>query len=469
MKGSGIKILLVEDSPSLSVVYQEYLREQDYQVVHVDTGKAALEAIAAEIPDAILLDLQLPDMNGKDILDEVNARALPTAVIVITAHGSVDIAVDVMQAGAFDFVEKPFTADRLFVTLENALKRQDLEEIVDLYRRDNFHEFVGSSLPMQSVYQIISSAASSKATVFVTGESGTGKEVCAHAIHNESPRRDQPFVALNCAAIPRDLMESEIFGHVKGAFTGAVTAREGAAARADGGTLFLDEICEMDMDLQSKLLRFIQTSSFQKVGGNTLQSVDIRFVCATNRDPIEEVRAGRFREDLYYRLHVIPVELPPLRQREDDVIQIARYLLKSYTAEENKHFERFTPETEAILRAFDWPGNVRQLQNVIRNIVVLNDQDIVTPTMLPPPLSELGTSSATSAAQARPQADNIPAPAGITDASAIRPLWQIEKQVIEQTIDHCDGNIPKAAALLDISPSTIYRKRQQWESAAKNS
>ena len=465
MKGSGIKILLVEDSPSLSVVYQEYLREQDYQVVHVDTGKAALEAIAAEIPDAILLDLQLPDMNGKDILDEVNARALPTAVIVITAHGSVDIAVDVMQAGAFDFVEKPFTADRLFVTLENALKRQDLEEIVELYRRDHFHEFVGSSLPMQSVYQIISSAAGSKATVFVTGESGTGKEVCAHAIHNESPRRDQPFVALNCAAIPRDLMESEIFGHTRGAFTGAVTAREGAAARADGGTLFLDEICEMDMDLQSKLLRFIQTSSFQKVCGNTLQSVDIRFVCATNRDPIEEVRAGRFREDLYYRLHVIPVELPPLRQREDDVIQIARYLLKSYTAEENKHFERFTPETEAILRAFDWPGNVRQLQNVIRNIVVLNDHDTVTPSMLPPPLSEISASTITVAPAGLPADQGAAGPASSV-AITIRPLWEIEKQVIEETINQCDGNIPKAAALLEISPSTIYRKRQQWESAA---
>ena len=465
MKGSGIKILLVEDSPSLSIVYQEYLREQDYQVVHVETGKAALQAIAAEIPDAILLDLQLPDMNGKDILDEVNARALPTAVIVITAHGSVDIAVEVMQAGAFDFVEKPFTADRLFVTLDNALKRQDLEEIVDLYRRDHYHEFIGASLPMQSVYQIISSAAASKATVFVTGESGTGKEVCAHAIHNESPRRDQPFVALNCAAIPRDLMESEIFGHTRGAFTGAVTAREGAAARADGGTLFLDEICEMDMDLQSKLLRFIQTSSFQKVGSNTLQTVDIRFVCATNRDPIEEVRAGRFREDLYYRLHVIPVVLPPLRQREDDVILIARHLLKSYTLEENKCFERFTPETEVILRNFDWPGNVRQLQNVIRNIVVLNDHETVTPSMLPPPLSEISASTATAALAGLP-ADQVAAGSVSSAAMTIQPLWKIEKQVIEETIEHCDGNIPKAAALLEISPSTIYRKRQQWESAA---
>ena len=465
MTGTGKKVLLVEDSASLAVVYQEYLREQDYQVVHVDTGKAALEAIASDIPDAILLDLQLPDMNGKNILDEVNARGLPTAVIVITAHGSVDVAVEIMQSGAFDFIEKPFTADRLFVTLENALKRQNLEEIVDLYRRDRFHGFVGAALSMQSVYQIISSASSSNATVFITGESGTGKEVCAQAVHDESPRGDKPFIALNCAAIPRDLMESEIFGHVKGAFTGAVAAREGAAVRADGGTLFLDEICEMDLELQSKLLRFIQTSTFQKVGGNALQSVDIRFVCATNRDPMEEVRNGRFREDLYYRLHVIPIELPPLRQREDDVVLIARHLLRTYTREENKHFERFAPETESILRAFDWPGNVRQLQNVIRNIVVLNDQVVVTPAMLPPPLSDISASAAPAAVKSGADKGDILATAAISVDPAIRPLWQIEKQVIEQTIEHCNGNIPKAAALLEISPSTIYRKRQQWEGA----
>jgi DNA-binding NtrC family response regulator len=221
----------------------------------------------------------------------------------------------------------------------------------------------------------------------------------------------------------------------------------------------------MDMDLQSKLLRFVQTSSFQKVGSNTLKSVDVRFVCATNRDPMEEVKAGRFREDLYYRLHVIPIDLPPLRQREDDVILIARHLLEIYTREESKRFERFTPETETILRIFDWPGNVRQLQNVIRNIVVLNDQDVVIPAMLPPPLNEISTPAA-QMAQGEAEAGIPSVTVGITDAASIQPLWQIEKQVIEQTIEHCDGNIPRAAALLEISPSTIYRKRQQWESAA---
>jgi DNA-binding NtrC family response regulator len=461
-------VLLVEDSLSLATVYMEYLAKQPCNITHVMTGQEALDLIDAQTPNAVLLDLELPDMNGREILAHIREKAIPTAVIIITSHGSVDIAVEVMRAGAVDFIEKPCTAERINVTLENALRRQNLEEFVDLHRRDHYQGFVGASLPMQTVYHIIDSAATSKATVFITGESGTGKEVCAQAIHDASPRHDKPFVALNCAAIPRDLMESEIFGHTKGAFTGAVTAREGAAARADGGTLFLDEICEMDMDLQSKLLRFIQTSSFQKVGSNTLQTVDIRFVCATNRDPMGEVRAGRFREDLYYRLHVIPIELPPLRLREDDVILIARHLLQTYSREENKHFERFAPETESVLRAFDWPGNVRQLQNVIRNIVVLNDHDVVTPAMLPPPLSDMSTATFSPTPAAGSQPGEAVTTAGHINAGAIRPLWQIEKQVIEQTIEHCDGNVPKAAALLDISPSTIYRKRQQWESAAKD-
>ena len=465
MSETDANVLLVEDSLSLATAYMEYLAKQPYRVSHVMTGKEALEAIDCQTPSVVLLDLELPDMNGREILEHIREQAIPAAVIVITAHGSVDVAVDVMRAGAVDFIEKPFTADRLSVTVKNALRRQNLEEFVDMHRRDHFHGFVGASLSMQTVYHIIDSAAPSKATVFITGESGTGKEVCAQAIHHASPRHEKPFVALNCAAIPRDLMESEIFGHVKGAFTGAVTAREGAAARADGGTLFLDEICEMDMDLQSKLLRFIQTSSFQKVGSNTLKSVDVRFVCATNRAPMEEVKAGRFREDLYYRLHVIPIDLPPLRQREDDVILIARHLLEIYTREESKRFERFTPETETILRIFDWPGNVRQLQNVIRNIVVLNDQDVVIPAMLPPPLNEISTPAA-QMAQGEAEAGIPSVTVGITDAASIQPLWQIEKQVIEQTIEHCDGNIPRAAALLEISPSTIYRKRQQWENAA---
>ncbi len=308
----------------------------------MELGNDALRAYEERRPDAILLDLRLPDMDGMDILKKVAGEDESLPVIVITAHGSVQTAVTAMRLGAADFIVKPFSADRLKVTLKNVLEVNKLREIVDTYRteidRGGFEGFVGSSLPMQAVYRIVEAAASSKATVFVTGESGTGKEVCAEAIKNRSPRANGPFVAINCAAIPHDLMESEIFGHVKGAFTGALGEREGAAHMADGGTLFLDEVCEMDLDLQAKLLRFIQTETFRKVGGSNIEKVDVRLVCATNKDPMEEVKAGRFREDLYYRLHVIPVHLPPLRDRDDDILKIAEIFLSSYSERENRKF-----------------------------------------------------------------------------------------------------------------------------------
>jgi DNA-binding NtrC family response regulator len=467
------RVLLVEDTTSLARVYIEYLRKEPYEVTHVETGKAALAAIEQQLPDAILLDLALPDMNGLDILKQVRSQQLPTSVVVITAHGSITNAVDAMRSGAYDFLVKPFSADRLVVTLRNALERQRLTSIVetlkDDFGRDQYYGFIGASLPMQAVYRIIDSAAASRATIFITGESGTGKEVCAQAIHQRSPRREKAFVAINCAAIPRDLMESEIFGHVKGAFTGAVADRDGAAKRADQGTLFLDEICEMDLDLQSKLLRFVQTGSFVKVGGHVTDKVDVRFICASNRDPLKEVEVGRFREDLYYRLHVIPVHLPPLRDRDEDVVSIARYFLTLFAKEEGKRFQGFAPEVEAVVRTYSWPGNVRQLQNVLRNVVVLNDGETVSADMLPPPLNQLDSN----VRSVRVPAAAVGAPAtgpsivGDGTVAGIRPLWQVEKDVIEEAIRICQGNIPRAATHLGISASTIYRKRMSWQAEAK--
>jgi len=465
-------VLLVEDSPSLAATYQAYLRDEPWELVHVTTGAEALEVMNDTLPQALLLDLQLPDMDGMDILRHIHEQGMPTVVVVITAHGSIDIAVDAMRYQAFDFLTKPFDAERLRVTLRNALEHEQLSRIVEVYKenfdRDSFHGFIGSALPMQTVYRIIESAAPSKATVFITGESGTGKELCADAIHKQSPRVDKPFVVVNCAAIPKDLMESEIFGHVKGAFTGAASERQGAASRADGGTLFLDEICEMDFDLQSKLLRFVQMSTFQKVGGSKTETVDVRFVCATNRDPAVEVENQRFREDLFYRLQVIPIHLPPLREREEDIVRIAKAVLKRCTDEEGKSFERFAPEVEVLFRSYAWPGNVRQLENVIRNIAVLNDAEEVTVEMLPPPLNALPLQNlgALRERSHRDTASHGPEAGTAAGASAelrIQPLWQTEKETIERAIGQCDGNIPKAAALLEVSASTIYRKRQAWQ------
>lgn len=469
-------ILLVEDTPSEAMLYTEYLKREPVSVTHVDTGTKALAALEASLPSVMLLDLQLPDMNGLELLDEITRRELPVSAVVITAHGSINTAVQAMQRGAADFLVKPFAADRLLVTVRNALERQRLTEIVQTFRkefdRDHYHGFIGSSLVMQAVYKTIDAAARSSATVFVTGESGTGKEVCAEAIHRQSPRAGGPFVTLNCAAIPRELMESEIFGHVKGAFTGATSDREGAASRADGGTLFLDEICEMDFDLQAKLLRFIQTSVVQKVGGSKEQRVDTRFVCATNRDPWQEVREGRFREDLYYRLHVIPIHLPPLRDREGDVLEIASAFLEKFAAEDQRDFKGFSVDAEAAILAYPWPGNVRQLQNVIRNIVVLNEGDSVSADMLPalvdasiPPASAApgATAFAQRPAQIPARTSQRPAAGDSEAESPIEPLWLTEKRAIERAIEACGGNIPRAAALLEISASTIYRKKVAWD------
>lgn len=453
-------VLLVEDQPALARLYIETLSKAGIAVDHAETGGDALAALARDGYATVLLDLNLPDMNGMEILQHVRDQQIPVAVIVITAHGSVNVAVEAMRLGAFDFLVKPFPGDRLTVTVRNTLERMRLQREVEAWRddlgRDRYYGFIGRSPAMQAVYRIIDSAAASKATVFVTGESGTGKELCAEAIHRRSPRRDRPFVALNCAAIPRDLIESEIFGHVKGAFTGAVADRDGAAVRADGGTLFLDEICELAPELQTKLLRFLQTGVVQPVGDSRERKVDLRIVCATNRDPAEEVRQGRFREDLYYRLLVIPVALPPLREREDDVLLVARQFLRDYAAEEGKGFTDFDIEVAEDLQRYAWPGNVRQLQNVVRNIVVLHDGARVARAMLPAPVQSL-----IPAAQPA-RLIEVAVPAG-GDAPAVRPLWLVEKETIEAAITACDGHVPRAAALLGISASTIYRKRLNWE------
>lgn len=461
---------MVEDTISLARTYQEYLREEPIDLVHSETGKQALEVLDSASPEVVLLDLVLPDMDGLEILKHIHDNKMNVEVVVMTAHGSVNVAVEAMRLGAFDFVIKPFNAERLRVTLNNALKHHYLTNIVETYKdtgREEYFGFIGSSLPMQAVYRIIDSAAHSKATVFITGESGTGKEVCAEAIHKRSNRADQPFIAINCGAIPRDLMESEIFGHVKGSFTGAVNDRDGAAQRANGGTLFLDEICEMDLDLQTKLLRFIQTGTFQKVGGSAIETVDIRFVCATNRDPDVEVAEGRFREGLFYRLHVIPMAMPPLRDRGDDVLAIANHFLGVYSHEEGKSFLRFSPRAEAVFNSYTWPGNIRQLQNAVRNIVVLNDGEDVESGMLPAPLNELVENIVETVVEGGK--DRKPTAKGSVESliaqteESIRPLEEVEREIIEQAIRLCDDNVPKAAARLGVSASTLYRKRSAWD------
>lgn len=464
------KILLVEDSQDLASLYLEYLKRQHYVANHVTTGQDAISFLQNSAPDIVLLDYVLPDMTGQTVLEYIDTKGIQSQVIVMTAHASVETAVTCIRLKTFDFLIKPFDSSTLLKTIDNAITHhaeQHPPKTTGTTTSVVSHGFIGHSPPMQHIYQVIERAAPSIATVFISGESGTGKEVCARTLHDESTRKNNPFIALNCAAIPHGLMESEIFGHIKGSFSGATADRQGAALLADGGTLFLDEICEMDMDLQTKLLRFIQTGTFQKVGSSKLEKVDIRFVCATNRNVLEEVEQKRFREDLYYRLHVIPIEMPALRERGHDITELAEYFLGKYATEENKPFKGFSEESRLLLLAYDWPGNIRQLQNIIRNIVVLNPGGIVTADMLP----ALIKNKSNPVTSSQNNQDDIK-PEEITGnqevVKKIAPLWESEKNTIEEAIALCEGNVPRAAGLLGISPSTIYRKRETWKKMENN-
>lgn len=456
------RVLLVEDATELVRLYRGYLAQEAIELEHAASGRAALARIAAAPPEVLLLDLRLPDMDGREVLSRIASDDLPTRVLVMTAYGDVEVAVEAMRLGACDFLTKPFTATRLRRAVSDALRRNGCGFAVlakeSPAERADFEGFVGTSPAMAAVYRAIENAARSKAAVFVSGETGTGKELCAQAVHNRSPRRDKPFIALNCGAIPKDLMESEIFGHARGAYTGATQSRAGAAKLAHGGTLFLDEICEMEPGLQAKLLRFLQSGSFRPLGSDRTETVDVRLICATNRNPLEEISSGRLREDLYYRIHVVPVRLPPLRERRADILPIARHFLATFAREEGAGFEAFTPAAEARLEACDWPGNVRQLQNAVRSALVLHQGRVVTADMLsglldrpcPPqrPMNGTGTGHA------------------VAGNGTVRPLRAVEKELIESAIARCGGNVVEAAKLLEISPSTIYRKRIGWEQDA---
>lgn len=448
-------VLLVEDDIPLGQAYMAFLHGLPCRLEHVSSGQAALDVLQRETPAIMLLDLLLPDIHGQKILEWIQDRGLSVTAIVVTTLASTDSAVKAVKAGASDYLVKPLDADRLRTTVQNALAVTELQRRLRQYETllpdGGFEGFIGNSPAMRVMYGVIDNAARSEASVFITGESGTGKELCAEAVHRRSRRASGPFVAVNCAAIPRDLVESELFGHIRGAFTGATADRIGAVERADGGTLFFDEICEMDLDNQSKLLRFLQTRQYQPVGSNRQKSTDVRFICATNRDPWQEVQAGRFREDLYYRLYVVPIAVPPLRNRGGDILLLARTFLDAFAAGQDKRFDGFSPETEGRLRGHYWPGNVRELQNSMHNLAVMNPGGRVGPEML-----------TLVSARHDARVDGSPAAQQQFANGVIRPLWQEEREAIERAIRLCDGNVAEAADRLQISDSTIYRKRRKW-------
>jgi len=458
---SAAHILIVEDSPALSATYQEYLLRAEYASDIAGTSDSAYQKVKSRRYDAVLMDLNLPDGDGIGLLSRLRREGVSIPVVVITADPSIETAVRAIRAGAQDFISKPVTAARLNLTLGNVLEQQVLKNIVNGYRameRDVFCDFIGRSPVMQIVYQMLENAAQSRAPVLITGESGTGKELAARAIHQLSPRKAQAFEALNCAAVPGNLLESEIFGHARGAFTGAVSRYEGAAARADKGTLFLDELPEMPIEMQSKLLRFTQSGVFRPLGSGQEMSVDVRFVSATNREPLRAVTEGQLREDLYYRLNVISIHLPPLRERGEDVLLIAQSLLARMAQEEKKDFEGFDEGAADFLLRGDWPGNIRQLQNTLRRAVVMHNGMRLTRDMLAQVIGHGRAKKADTVSVENAQ--DMP-----LSAAGIRPLRDVERDIVERALVLCEGNITEAARRLGLNASTLHRKINKWREA----
>jgi DNA-binding NtrC family response regulator len=469
-------VLVVDDDPTQRRLIQAVLEREGFAVVHAENGDQAIERLGAGGVDVILLDLVMPGMSGQETLVEMRARSFHQPVIVVTATGGIDTVVQAMQAGALDFFVKPAAPERIIVSIRNALSMGALRGEVDRLKkhatgRTSFNDLIGSSPAMTMVKRLGERAAKSSIPILITGESGVGKEVIARAVHGSSERSGKPFVAVNCGAIPENLVESILFGHEKGSFTGATDKHLGKFQEANGGTLFLDEVGELPLDIQVKLLRALQESEIDAVGGKRPIKVDVRIVSATNRDLSLAVKEGRFREDLYYRLNVFPIEAPALRDRKEDVPALVDAFVKRFNVEEGKSVVGATPETMAYLSAFDWPGNVRQLENAVYRAIVLADAPYLQPHDFPsisgvaPPAQPAEPVPATSSGAAPPTSVQLmpemplAVPVRILDARGhLRTLEEIERDLIQLAIEIYAGHMSEVARRLGIGRSTLYRK-----------
>ena len=452
------KILVVDDEKSMREFLEIFLRKEGYEVALASNGEEAMARAAAEDFELIITDLKMPRVSGIDVLERVKDTSPHTMVIVMTAYSTAETAIEAMKKGAYDYIPKPFKVDEIRVVIEKALEKRNLmlENLRlkgALKEKYSFSNIIGKSAGMQKVFELIARVARTRASVLVTGESGTGKELVAKAIHYNSLRKDDPFVVINCGAIPETLMESELFGHVKGAFTGASRDRKGLFEAADGGSIFLDEIGELSPALQVKLLRVLQERTFKPVGGITEREVDVRVIAATNKVLEDEVREGRFREDLYYRLNVIAIHLPPLRERREDIPLIAAHFLRKHTREMQKEINGIAPDALTALVNYRYVGNVRELENIIARAVTFESEDTLTIESLPRSLTE----------EQSPLGDfraNIHLPERGVDLEAL--LADIEKTFLTKAMDRADGVKTDAAKILGISFRSIRYKLAKY-------
>ncbi|HWP60464.1 MAG TPA: sigma-54 dependent transcriptional regulator [Candidatus Acidoferrales bacterium] len=442
------KILIVDDEPFNLDLLEQELAEHSYTIERAVDGNDALRKFESFQPDLVLLDYMMPDMNGIDVLKEIRRRSSDIPVIMVTAYGSIERAVQAVKAGAYDFIPKPFEPEHMILVVQKALERESLKREVAVLSEEidkRYHLVAGKSPKMAGALEAAKKAAGGKATVLLLGESGTGKEVFARAIHNWSERRDKPFVAINCVGLSRELLESELFGHERGAFTGAHQLKKGKLELADGGTVFLDEIGDISSELQTKLLRFLQEREFERVGGTKPIQVDVRIIAATNRNLEAAIKEGRFREDLYYRLNVVPIVLPPLRERKEDIPELASFFLSRFSFEAKKKFTGITQRAMERLTSYGWPGNIRELANTMERAVTLGQGPTVDLTDLSPVIRD--------AEQTAPE----------KDLSLHEAIAATRREMILKALAKTQGNRTAAAKLLGLHKTHLLRMMKSFK------
>lgn len=437
-------ILIIDDEKNIREGLGAALEMDGYTVFLAADGKQGLEILERGDIDLVITDLKMPEVSGEEILAKVTGETPGIPVIVLTGHGTIDSAVDAMRKGAYDFLTKPVNLDRLSLLVKRALERREISLQNSVYRKEiegktTFENMIGKSHEIQKVFDLVKKVAPSKASVLITGESGVGKEMIANALHNLSPRKDKPFIKVHCAALSDSLLESELFGHEKGAFTGAIAMKRGRFELAHEGTIFLDEIGEISQNVQVKLLRVIQERKFERVGGEETLDVDVRIIAATNRNLEEEIKKGNFREDLYYRLNVVNINVPPLRERKDDIPIMVNNFIRKFSKENNKNITTVDTKAKNALYSYDWPGNIRELRNCIEGAVVIAEGSTLRLEDLPPAVRKSQENS------------SISIPAG-TDMDTA------EKIIIRETLLFCHGNKSKTAQVLGIGRKTLHRK-----------
>ncbi|WNG26643.1 sigma-54-dependent Fis family transcriptional regulator [Cystobacter fuscus] len=452
------KVLVIDDETNLRKVLAAMLRRDGFDVTVAADGEQGLAEFHKNGADIVVTDLVMPKAGGMEVLRAVNAANPDVPVIIITAHGTVDSAVEAIKAGAFDYVTKPFDQSELSAAIAKAAKAHVVAQRSVRADAKARAAIIGQSPQLQEVFKIIDKVADTPSTVLITGESGTGKELIASALHGASSRRDKPFIKINCAAIPHNLLESELFGYERGAFTGAVTSKPGRFELADGGTLFLDEIGEIPVEMQVKLLRALQEGEFERVGGIKTTRVDVRLIAATNRDLQAEIEAGRFRKDLYYRLAVVPVTLPALRERRGDIHMLAGHFVEKYNRKLNKKIEGIADDALALLQAYNWPGNIRELENLIERVLLFADGPLITAKDLPEPVRQAATPVPASPAAL---AETPPGEGGLKDIVRMKAA-ELEKDLITKALEETGGNVTRAARLLQISRKSLQTKMKEF-------